>query len=121
MRLILISIIVIVVCAGLLTGCSGPTQEALAVKDQAMPVVKAFIAFKDADDDYDKFVAEKGKWEEKTFDAPQAEALRKKLVQYLDMRIGAINGAPMLAANKTKSEFEQMVKEVEKSLNVKFR
>lgn len=109
------------IVAALVFGCSGPSPEALKIEQQAKPVVKAFFEAKDAADNYDTFVAWKKKWEETGLSEPEADKLRKKLVQYLDMRIGVINGAPKMAANKAENEMIQMIKDLEKSQKIKLK
>jgi len=75
----------------------------------------------DASDDFKKFADIKAKWEDDKLANPVADALRKKLVQYLDMRIGAMQGAPALAANKSRREFDEMIVIIQKKYHVKLK
>ena len=102
-------------------GCSKPTPQALELKEQAGPVVEAFYGYTKAPDTYADLVKAKAEWESKKLSSPMGDKLRIKLVQYLDMRIGVVNGASRMAANKIEGEFEGMVIKLEKENNIKLR
>ncbi len=120
MKKMAFSLLLIIVIGIFTIRCSKPTPAALDLQKEAAPVVKAFTKIKNAADNYDEFVKEKRKWESAKLNSEKADNLRIKLVRYLDMRIGVINGASKMAANKVENEFEEMVATVEKENKINF-
>jgi uncharacterized protein YpmB len=119
MRVTLALILVFILCSAF--ACSKASPEAAEVKAQTAAIIAEYAVLVEAPDDYDTFVAGKEKWENQASSLSNADAavLAKKLAVYYDMRIGVINGASQMAANKLQKEFAAMVKELEKKHGVK--
>ena len=122
MRRLTFACIAMICFALFFAGCSkqNPSSEkGNQLKELVRPVLVDYNKMKLAKDEYEHFVELKEQWELKPFEDPEAEKVRKKFIQYMDMRIGSAGGASMMAAKNVEMEFDKMLSELEKKYGVK--
>lgn len=112
-------VLVSVIIAGVFCS-SGKSGDGIPEIIEGRHVVRAYEIISEMNDDYDAFVALKDQWANRVMPTPQIDDLRKKLVTYIDCRIGVINGASSMAAKKADYEFNAAREKIEKEHGAKF-